>query len=482
MTVTMNVLNFIQVLFERCVLEDDSYANLARVIEAITADRSNVSSLQRFVGIGPAARLTMEIRKLNHMTSRDDWLTWDEFKHQINEKTLLDLPITSSEPLTLSSSSSSSSGGYFYQKQQSSVKSSSIYDDEKKSYLEFLRNYDATGELLSIVNNSSKEAAMRERGIPPPITSMPQYKYNDRDHTVHERIDRMMSEKGKGGESPDVDTRMRTMSEDEAEEMRMQQEQAGEDYREVFLRARYTELSPDEAAQVDHSLRQPNNANDARPMLFDIPIVNSTIVRLSPRVWLNDEIINFYMFLLLERDRELCKHYPNRVPSYFFNSYFIAKLLDEGRPPSYNYANVKRWSTRAQINIFKLNRIYFPVNISNNHWTMALIDMQKKEICYYDSFHSRGERYLEGLMRYVIDEGRTKHDIVVSRSEWTLKSGGDDTPFQTNGTDCGVFSIMCADFLSDDLPLSYHQSEMTGFRRKICADILRGRLSYPLSC
>jgi len=448
-------------------MENDNYANLARVIRTMTEDHGNVSSLRRFLDNGPAERLMIEIRKLNHMAAHNDWLTWDEFKNQINEKTLLDLPIAPGVQLL-----NSSSGGSTYQPNKN--------DDEKKKYLDFLRSYDGNGELLSIVKLSPDVSLhgqqARVSAISPPITSMPRYKYMDHDHSVHERVDRMMIEKERGVESPDVDTRMRTMSEDQAEEM----EQAHEDIKEIFLRARYAELSSDEAAQVNRALSRPNNEDDARPVKFDIPIINSTILRLKPGVWLNDEIVNFYMFLLSERDRELVKRSPDRVPSHFFNSYFISKLLDEGRPPSYNYANVKRWSTKAKINIFKMNKIYFPVNISNSHWTMAVIDVQRKEICYYDSFHSQGVRYLEGLMRYVIDEGKNKYDMIVDRSEWTLKSGDSDGPCQTNGCDCGVFSIMCADFLSDDLPLSYHQSEMNTFRRKICADILRGQLNYPI--
>ena len=37
-------------------------------------------------------------------------------------------------------------------------------------------------------------------------------------------------------------------------------------------------------------------------------------------------------------------------------------------------------------------------------------------------------------------------------------------PQQCNGVDCGVFTTMCADFISDDLPLNYHQSEMSHYR------------------
>jgi Ulp1 family protease len=179
--------------------------------------------------------------------------------------------------------------------------------------------------------------------------------------------------------------------------------------------------------------------------------------------------------MLQEREKKFVSMYPERAPLFFFNSFFTAKLLDEG---GYNYAKVKRWSTKVKIDIFKMNKIFFPVNIADNHWTMAIINMSKKQICYYDSFHSKGERYLTGLLKYIVDEGKDKHNMTINESEWSFISGDSTTPLQTNGYDCGVFSVMCADFLSDDLPLSYNQSEMNFFREKICADILRGELTY----
>lgn len=51
-------------------------------------------------------------------------------------------------------------------------------------------------------------------------------------------------------------------------------------------------------------------------------------------------------------------------------------------------------------------------------------------------------------------------------------------PQQRNGVDCGVFTIICADFTSDNLNLSYNQSNIPLFRKKIIMSILRGSLNY----
>jgi sentrin-specific protease 1 len=74
-----------------------------------------------------------------------------------------------------------------------------------------------------------------------------------------------------------------------------------------------------------------------------------------------------------------------------------------------------------------------------------------------------------------------KRKITLDESEWKL-TAHPTTPQQKNGYDCGVFSIMAADFLTDDFvihELAYKQENMDFLRIKIGVDIIRGRLRYP---
>jgi sentrin-specific protease 1 len=186
-------------------------------------------------------------------------------------------------------------------------------------------------------------------------------------------------------------------------------------------------------------------------------------------------VINFYMSMLKERDVAFCTADPQQRASWFFNSFFFAKLL--GNDGSYTYANVNRWSKK--FDVFAMNKVYFPVNISNTHWTLLVIYVQQKRIHYYDSMSGSGRRYLEGALRWLVDEALYKKSIRdYDVSDWTLVDREPHVPQQINGFDCGVFTIMCADFLSDTLPLNYSQEDVSFFRRKIAADILRGSLNY----
>ena len=212
---------------------------------------------------------------------------------------------------------------------------------------------------------------------------------------------------------------------------------------------------------------------------FNTPMTRKLLKCLDGCSWLNDEIVNFNMSMLQERDMKLCGLFHQRTSSHYYSSFFMTKLMDSG-DGSYNYNNVKRWSKK--FNIFQKQKVFCPINVKNTHWTMLIMYIQEKKIKYYDSMASKGTRYLNGALRYLHDESIKTSESNFDPYEWELISTGDQIPQQENGFDCGVFSIMYADFITDDLPLIFSQDQMPMFRKKICANILRGSLNYPLIC
>ena len=86
----------------------------------------------------------------------------------------------------------------------------------------------------------------------------------------------------------------------------------------------------------------------------------------------------------------------------------------------YNYANVKRWSQKVhEKDIFNMQYIFVPINKDGIHWTLAVIDMEKKCIQYYDSRAGDknaakfGSKMMDGLLAYVADE--STREIMVDR-------------------------------------------------------------------
>lgn len=155
--------------------------------------------------------------------------------------------------------------------------------------------------------------------------------------------------------------------------------------------------------------------------------------KLQPRTWLNDEVIHYFLLMLAKRDEELCNKKVKDKRCHFFKSFFITKLMDEN---GYKYSNVKRWSKRVPgKDIFNLDKIVFPVNISGMHWSLIVIFMQEKKIQFFDSMGGSGKRYLDGLMQYLKDEHVDKKKCPLEGADkWKLVACQPDTPQQENGT------------------------------------------------
>lgn len=206
---------------------------------------------------------------------------------------------------------------------------------------------------------------------------------------------------------------------------------------------------------------------------FNSEVKRASLRRTRGLDWLNDEVINLYMLLLLERDKLLCSITKNRRASYFFSSYFLTKLVDDGE---YCYNNVRRWTSRAKIDVFALDKVIIPTNVGNQHWCLSVIYVQRKTIQYYDSMGGRGTSYMESLLNWLGDEHQDKKKTPLpDRHTWRLVPTQQGTPQQENGCDCGVFTCMFANYLSEDLELDFSQDDMPHFRDLIAWQVLESK-------
>ena len=135
--------------------------------------------------------------------------------------------------------------------------------------------------------------------------------------------------------------------------------------------------------ETEHNLIVPLlTGEDSSAILIDKFAIDMSITKfknLAPGRWLNDEIINFYFEMLMEG----C--ISNNMRIHIFSSFFFTLLFKSGQ---YRFKDVQRWTKK--IDIFTLEKIFIPVNITNSHWTLVLIDILFKTIYYYDSFRTDG--------------------------------------------------------------------------------------------
>jgi Ulp1 protease family, C-terminal catalytic domain len=265
------------------------------------------------------------------------------------------------------------------------------------------------------------------------------------------------------------------------------------------------DFTDDEDAIVENSMYGGGAADEIMQSDGADSVYWKSIWTLRPGQWLNDEVIHYFYVMLGKRDEELCRIDPNRKRSHFFKSFFITMLLNEGNPEKhgqYEYRGVKRWSKKVPgKDIFKLDKVFFPINQNGMHWVCAVAFMQEKRIQFYDSMGGGGHNYLKHIFQYIQDEHfDKKKSPLPDRDEWRLVECTDDTPQQKNGKpslsmcvywillselmllpspcsgfDCGVFTCMFADFLSKDCPLAFTQEHVNKCRRRIALSICLGQ-------
>jgi sentrin-specific protease 1 len=195
---------------------------------------------------------------------------------------------------------------------------------------------------------------------------------------------------------------------------------------------------------------------------FGLRLTQKDLHTLVDLNWLNDEVINFYMNLLIARGTS-----SNKYPKvYAMNTFFYPKLLSGG------HSSLKRWTRK--VDIFAQDLIIIPIHL-NIHWCMAIIDFRDKTIIYYDSMGNNNPQCLATLQLYLHEESLDKKKQPYVTSDWELKSSR-NIPQQTNGSDCGVFSCMFAEYVCANREITFTQDDMPYFRNKMIYEILNVKI------
>lgn len=229
--------------------------------------------------------------------------------------------------------------------------------------------------------------------------------------------------------------------------------------------------------------------------------------RLRGERWLNDEIINAYASLVNVRNDAILKGLAAKdredIPNtYMFNTYFYTRL--SSGPESYDYEGVRRWTTKARIDVTTKDLLLFPINLGNHHWVLAGIDTKEGKFFYLDSMAGRDKAgVLRALKRWLHDELKDKHkDTIPERfnpERWSTlynryiirrvgvlpsqlepqgaaKNRLSEVPKQRDGGSCGVFATKMADCLSLGIKVYFNQKDIKLIRHRMALDLLRGQL------
>jgi Ulp1 family protease len=200
---------------------------------------------------------------------------------------------------------------------------------------------------------------------------------------------------------------------------------------------------------------------------FAIPLSYKDFKCLKSCVWLNDNVINFYINML---DSYMKRKGENNL---YLQTQFIQKLYENNE---YSFDRLKiTWGRKTQKeNIGDYGKIFVPIHAGENHWVLILINVTGKEMTFYDSIKMSEDRYSKiyfpVVQQWMRDKGY-KYD-----SNW--KQTIIDCPRQVGFNDCGIFMLACMDCLSNETNLLYSQNDVDVLRLKIASSIKNGRLLY----
>ncbi|XP_005098591.3 sentrin-specific protease 1 isoform X1 [Aplysia californica] len=224
------------------------------------------------------------------------------------------------------------------------------------------------------------------------------------------------------------------------------------------------ESLPELTAEMEQTIRaalRPGSPGEVLSDAFRLQITRKDMATLGGLNWLNDEIINFYMNMLMARGEE-----EGRSQVYAFNTFFYPKIMSGG------HSAVKRWTKK--VDIFAMHYILIPVHLGM-HWCLCIANMKDKVVTYFDSMGGRNIECLEAVRKYINDESVAKKQTPINMSEWSLVTA-QDIPQQMNGSDCGMFACKYAEYITRGKEITFSQEDMPYFRRRMVYEILTKKL------
>lgn len=222
----------------------------------------------------------------------------------------------------------------------------------------------------------------------------------------------------------------------------------------------FPELASEQEDQINRALG-PGPGNQVLAQKFNMNITRRDLQSLSGLNWLNDEVINFYMNLIMERGKQ-----EGKLKVYATNTFFYPKLMQGG------HQSLRRWTKK--VDIFAHDIMLVPVHL-DVHWCMTIIDFRDKTIRYLDSMGGHNKRAVEAFLTYLVEECMDKKKEKFDTSGWNMPVAK-NIPQQMNGSDCGMFSCTFAEFYSRDAKFNFSQENMPYLRRKMVYEIISGKL------
>jgi hypothetical protein len=228
-----------------------------------------------------------------------------------------------------------------------------------------------------------------------------------------------------------------------------------------------TSLSDDWHARVTNAARA-NPSAELVKTLEGQPLTRRDFEEklLPATAWLNDNVIIGSILHIADYINKAQGATDQEPKCAAFTSYFWPRVLSHG--PGACGRLLRRAGVR-KANLLDIDTILIPI-CSQSHWTLAVIRPGKRTVAHIDSMrggngHEDVKAKLLELVRHILEDQFVEAD-------W--RAVDYPAPRQTNGWDCGVFTITNAICMAVGLnpKLAYHERELTLQRRRLAAMLL----------
>lgn len=195
-------------------------------------------------------------------------------------------------------------------------------------------------------------------------------------------------------------------------------------------------------------------ANEILVSSSKLSLSRGDVVRLRPGVYLNDNLVNFFLQRL---------PIPDNKKVYVFSSYLYTRIADLSQGQKRNspefhsllWDNLKGWI--KNVNIWEMDMLIIPIH-ADLHWSVVAVCHPSLLLSTNDTDEERipcllhldsGKRFRLHTSSAVFNRVRTflqvclkeQHKIDVNLTKETLKGGSPPVPAQANETDCGLYML-----------------------------------------
>lgn len=193
--------------------------------------------------------------------------------------------------------------------------------------------------------------------------------------------------------------------------------------------------------------------NEIVSTIQDIPVTQQDLGRLRNNDRLNDNLIQFYLELLIQK---------TQVSMFAFPTYYYARLETIGFT-----TEPQRW---VLSDLSRVDKFLLPIYHSREqHWSLVYVETIEKNVYHFDSLFGSSSVVLNNVKSHFNNLIRPKLENMY---EWNSVYYN-EVPRQTNGIDCGVFVCLYSRHVILERDFSFSQRDINQWRKIIEHEIVQ---------